>query len=58
MNDVKEAQTKYHLTVFDESAANALKEQVMSIAKADHRIKQLVCKFDSFVNVSFLLKLC
>lgn len=45
VNDVKEAQVKYNLTVSDEPAAKALKEQVISIAKPDHRIKQLVCKF-------------
>lgn len=47
ISDVKEAQVKYNLTVLDEPAAKALKEQVISIAKPDHRIKQLVCKLPS-----------
>lgn len=45
INDVKEAQVKYNLSVLDETAAKALKEQVTNIATPEHRIKQLVCKF-------------
>lgn len=44
VNDVKEAQVKYGLSVLDEPAAKALKEQVISIANQDHKIKQLVCE--------------
>lgn len=44
IHDVKEAQTKYSSSVFEDSVAAALKEQVISIAQADHRVKQLVCK--------------
>lgn len=49
VNDVKEAQATYSLNLLDDSAAKALKEQIIGIASPEHRIKQLICKLKSLV---------
>lgn len=49
INDVKEAQRKYNLAVLNEATEKLLRDQILDIAKPEHRIKQLIRKFRKII---------
>lgn len=58
INDVKEAQKKYNLAVLNEMTEKLLRDQILDIAKPDHRIKQLIrkCLTDFIFTKNFILE--
>lgn len=56
VNDVKEAQQKYSLNVFNDVSEKLLREQILDIARPEHRIRQLVGKFSINFHIEVNVK--
>lgn len=54
VNDLKEAQKKYELPEMFQAAEANLRQQILDVAKPDHKVKAIVSKYQK-LNRAYLI---